>query len=214
MYTQPAFRMDEDSDMAAFIEARQFATLSVSGDDGPLAAHVPMILLRDAAGRVTALEGHVGKGNPVAAQTPSNGKALAIFNGADAYVTPSLYLSKREHGRVVPTWNYIAVQVRGRLETFSGEALRSHVEALTSMMESDAAVPWAVSDAPEDYLAKMLNAIIGVRLTVESIEGARKLNQNRSEADRTGVQLGFSHSPHASARDLAAEMSAEFSKEA
>jgi transcriptional regulator len=213
MYTQPAFRMDEDSEMAAFIEARRFATLIVSGDDGPLAAHVPMIPLRDAAGRVTALEGHVAKGNPVAASA-ADGKALAVFHGPDAYVTPSLYPSKREHGRAVPTWNYIAVQVRGRLETFSGDELHRHVSALTDRMERDADAPWAVSDAPGDYVAKLLNAIVGVRLTVERIEGARKLSQNKSEPDRAGVQAGFSHSPHAAARDLAAEMAPKFSKEA
>jgi transcriptional regulator len=207
MYAPPAFRIDDREEMAALIEARHFATLIVSGEAGPVAAHIPMILQRDAAGAIVSLEGHVARGNPIAALAATPVRALAIFSGADAYVTPSLYLSKREHGKVVPTWNYMAVHVSGVLEAFSdGDALHDQVSRITGMMEQSAAVPWKVTDAPDDYIAKMLNAITGVRLMIDAIEGVAKLSQNRPEGDRTGVLNGFLHSSDHAARQLAAEM--------
>lgn len=207
MYAQPAFRMDDQAEMAALIEARHFATLVVSGENGPVAAHIPMILQRDAEGRIATLEGHVARGNPVAALAAAGAPALAIFSGADAYVTPSLYLSKREHGKVVPTWNYIAVHVTGAVKAFNdADSLLDQVNRITDMMEQPAAVPWKVSDAPDDYIAKLLNAITGVRLHIDSIEGIAKLSQNRPEGDRAGVLNGFLHSPDHAARELAAEI--------
>ncbi len=206
MYAQPPFRIDDVGELTAFVAARRFATLVVSGREGPVAAHLPMILQPGEGPGM--LEGHVARSNPVAAIAACGGRALALFHGSDAYVTPSLYPSKQEHGRVVPTWNYIAVEVGGVLEAFSEPAeLRAHVSLLTNVMESGADAPWAVSDAPDDYIAKMTGAITGLRLRVDHIEGMRKLSQNRSEPDRAGVLAGFSNSPHSSARDLAALMS-------
>ena len=207
MHAAPAFRMDDPSEMAAFIEARHFATLVVSSESGPQAAHIPMILQRDAAGRPIELEGHVARNNPVAAIAAAPVRALAIFSGADAYVTPSLYLSKREHGKVVPTWNYMAVHVAGTLEAFNdAEALHRQVGRITDMMEQPTTVPWTVSDAPNDYIAKMLTAITGLRLSIDAIEGIAKLSQNRPEGDRASVLNGFKHSNDHGARQLAAEM--------
>jgi transcriptional regulator len=208
MYTQPVFRMNDSDEAAAFIEARRFATLVIAGADGPEAAHIPMILNRDAGGRPVSLEGHVAKGNPVATIAAQGVRALAVFNGADAYVTPSLYLSKREHGRVVPTWNYVAVHAVGVATVFNDAAsLQRQIERLTDMMESPSAAPWAVSDAPADYVAKMINGITGLRLAIENIEGMRKLSQNRPEGDRAGVLNGFAHSGDPAAQMLAQDMS-------
>ncbi len=207
MHAAPAFRMDDQAELAAFIEGRHFATLVVSAEDGPVAAHIPMIINRDPAGTPVSLEGHVARNNPLAAVAARPVRALAIFTGADAYVTPSLYLSKREHGKVVPTWNYLAVHVSGMVEAFDDAgALHEQVNRITNAMEHAAAVPWKVSDAPGDYVAKMLNAITGVRLTISTIEGIRKLSQNRSDADRASVLNGFAHSTDHAARQLAAEM--------
>jgi len=207
MYAQTAFRMDDRADMAAFIEARHFATLVVAGPNGPQAAHIPMILNRDAEGNLVTLEGHVSKANAVAATCASPVRALAIFHGADAYVTPSMYPTKREHGRVVPTWNYIAVQVAGEITAFNdAESLRSQIVRLTNMMESSAEAPWAVSDAPGEYIAKLINGITGLRLSIDSIEGSRKLSQNKSEPDRMGVLDAFANSNDPAARQLAQDM--------
>jgi transcriptional regulator len=207
MHAAPHFRMDDQAEMTAFIEARHFGSLIVAGPNGPQAAHIPMILNRDADGRPVSLEGHVARNNPLAAIAARPVRALAIFSGADAYVTPSLYLSKREHGKVVPTWNYIAVEIAGEVTAFSdADALRAQVSRITDMMEASAAAPWAVSDAPEDYIAKMLNGITGLKLVIESIEGSRKLSQNRPEGDRAAVLNGFDHSSDPAARQLASEM--------
>ena len=207
MNVLPAFKMTEPDDMAAFIAARRFATLVVCGPQGPLAAHIPMIAHRDAQGRVSALEGHVARNNPVAAIAATGVRALAVFNGADAYVSPAHYVSKHEHGRVVPTWNYIAVEAAGCLEAFNdADALRAQVAALTDIMERNAPTPWAVSDAPEAYVAQMLNGITGVLLTVDRLEGVRKLSQNRADADRLGVQQALARSADPAARMIADQM--------
>lgn len=207
MHAPAHFRIDDTTELAAFIEARHFATLVVSGEAGPLAAHIPMILTRDAAGAPATLEGHVARNNPLAIAAARGAPALAIFTGPDAYVTPSLYLSKREHGKVVPTWNYMAVHVTGAAATFDDtHALHQQVSQMTDAMEQPTAVPWKVTDAPDDYIAKMLNAIIGVRVSIVSIEGIAKLSQNRPDGDRAGVLNGFTHSHDHAARQLAAEM--------
>lgn len=207
MNLQPAFQMTRPDDMAAFIAARCFATLVVSGPEGPIAAHIPMLAHRDADGRVCELEGHLARNNPVAAIAGTGVRALAVFNGADAYVSPAHYASKREHGRVVPTWNYIAVEAAGRLEAFSdAQALRRQVSALTEIMERMTPAPWSVSDAPDAYIAQMLNGITGVRLAVDSLQGIQKLSQNRAEADRLGVQQALARSSDPAARTIADQM--------
>lgn len=207
MHAPPHFRIEDADELVAFIEARHFATLVVTGEAGPLAAHIPMLLTRDAAGAPFALEGHVARNNPLVMAAERGAPALAIFAGPDAYVTPSLYVSKREHGKVVPTWNYMAVHATGPIETFDDQqALHDQVSRITDKMEQPTAAPWKVKDAPDDYIAKMLNAIIGVRLTIATIEGIAKLSQNRPEGDRAGVLDGFTHSHDHAARQLAAEM--------
>jgi transcriptional regulator len=207
MHAPAHFRIEDSDELVAFIEARHFATLVVTGEAGPLAAHIPMLLTRDAAGAPFALEGHVARNNPLVIAAERGAPALAIFAGPDAYVTPSLYVSKREHGKVVPTWNYMAVHVTGPIETFDDQlALHDQVSRITDKMEQPTAAPWKVKDAPDDYIAKMLNAIIGVRVTIATIEGIAKLSQNRPEGDRAGVLDGFTHSHDHAARQLAAEM--------
>ncbi|MDP3492644.1 MAG: FMN-binding negative transcriptional regulator [Hyphomonadaceae bacterium] len=210
MHAPAAFRVNDTAELAAFIEARHFGTLIVTGPNGPQAAHVPMLVNRDETGNAVSLECHVARSNPVAAIAASGVRALAIFNGADAYVTPSLYLSKREHGRVVPTWNYIAVEVAGDAVTFNDSAqLLAQINRMTDVMEQPTAAPWSVDDAPADYVEKLVGAITGLRLTITSIEGVRKLSQNRAEGDRAGVLNGFTYSSDPSARQLATEMSKE-----
>jgi transcriptional regulator len=206
MNVQPAFRMNEQDEMAAFIDARRFATLVANGPDGLVAAHLPMIATRDASGRVSHLCGHVARNNPIIA-VANGSAALAVFNGADAYVSPSWYPSKREHGKAVPTWNYVAVEAGGRLETFTDAAtLRQHVSDLTDAMEHGRADPWALNDAPEAYVAQMLNGITGLKLAVDSLNGIRKLSQNRNEADRMGVQTALARSANENDRLVAGLM--------
>ncbi len=117
---------------------------------------------------------------------------LAIFQPVEHYVSPNWYPSKQDHGRVVPTWNYIAIHVYGRLEVIQDpELLREIVDDLTERFENDRAAPWRTADAPDDYIAGQLKGIIGLRLKVERIEAKTKLSQNKSAADRAGVAAGL-----------------------
>jgi transcriptional regulator len=121
--------------------------------------------------------------------------------GPDAYITPSWYATKHETGKAVPTWNYVAIHAYGVPEFFDDEKrLLEVVSKLTSRHEASQAVPWAVSDAPEDYIKKLLTAIVGLRIPISRLEGKLKMDQNRTAADRVGVAGGLRHSPRESDR--------------
>jgi transcriptional regulator len=173
--------------------------------DGLIASPLPL-LLAAAEGEQGVLYGHVAKANPQW-QKPVVGEALAIFMGADAYVTPSWYASKAEHGKVVPTWNYSAVHAYGPIEFFDDEArLRDVVTRLTELHEKSRDNPWSVSDAPEAYLKSQLRGIVGLRLPIMRLEGKRKLSQNRNAADRAGVANGLAQSERPNDRLVAQQI--------
>jgi transcriptional regulator len=173
------------------IRSAGLATLVTAGPDGLDASHVPLLLL-DEPGPLGRLVGHVARANPQWRTTPEGSAALAIVLGPDAYVTPSWYPSKRETGRVVPTWNYLAIHVHGTVRFFQErERLLDVVTRLTERHEQGRPLPWKVSDAPPDYLDGMLKGIVGVELTITRIEGKWKASQNRDEPDRRGVEEGL-----------------------
>lgn len=206
MHNYPPFEMKDDEEKTAFISARRFCNLIISGTNGPIAAHVPLLLRKDPNGK-PMLEGHLARSNPLITASHDTTPALAIFNGNDAYITPSLYESKKRHGKVAPTWNYIAVHASGRLTTFTDpNELRAQINDLTDTMETGLPAPWAVDDAPADFTDKLLTAITGIRITIETLEGIRKLNQNQRQDDQTGVRNGLANSPDPAARQLATEM--------
>ncbi len=209
MHSYGLFEMKDNAERIAFIEQRTFANVIVSSETGPQAAHVPMLVMRDDDGALY-LEGHVSRGNPLARLAEGGVSSLVIFNGVDAYVTPSFYPSKQVHGKVAPTWNYIAVHATGMLETFNdaGE-LRGHLETLTDKLEGGRDTPWTVDDAPEDFTEKMVAAIMGLRLRVTLLEGVRKLNQNSREADLVGARDGLTASGDVMSKMVAQEMAKE-----
>jgi len=130
---------------------------------------------------------------------------MALFTGPHAYVSPSWYAAKREHGRVVPTWNYVAVHAYGPAEFFDdADGLLEVVTRLTDLHERPRAEPWAVTDAPEAFIRAQLKGIVGLRLPIARLEGKRKMSQNRSAADRAGVAAGLAASDRASDRAAAA----------
>ena len=160
--------------------------VTVAEDGTPDATFMP-VLMRDGV-----LIGHVARANPHWKRIVDGSPALAVVTGPDAYVSPSLYATKAEHGRVVPTWNYSAVHVRGVVRVHDDpEWVRGVVTALTERFEGTRETPWAVTDAPERYVAGQLRAIVGVSITVESVEGKAKLSQNRSAEDVAGVIAGL-----------------------
>jgi transcriptional regulator len=189
MYVPPAFATD-DADALQVLERAAFGALVTHGAEGLAATQLPFLVERDPL----KLIGHVARSNPHWRE--GDGAAMLIVQGANAYVSPSAYPSKAEHGRVVPTWNYEVVHVHGTLRWFEDRArLLRVVERLTARFERDRQHPWAVSDAPDDYIERMLAAIVGVEFHVARIEAARKLSQNRNAADRDGVLTALSASP-------------------
>lgn len=194
MYTPPAFAESDPDTLRALIAAHPFATLVTTTDDGLLATPLPL-LHEPVAGSLGVLHGHLARANPQGSR-PAIGEALALFSGPDAYITPGWYESKREHGKVVPTWNYVAVHVYGTLEIYD-DAARLHdvVSRLTERHEAPRIEPWAVIDAPERFIASQLKGIVGLRLAITRIEGKQKLSQNRPMADRIGVAAGLAASP-------------------
>jgi transcriptional regulator len=161
------------------------ATLVSLTADGLIASHVPLLLEPDPAPCGTLI-GHLARPNPQA--RGAIGEALAIFHGPDGYITPSYYATKRETGKVVPTWNYIAIHAYGTLEYIDDpDDLLALVTRLTDRHETPRAAPWAVADAPADFVQGMLKGIIGFRLQITRLEGKVKMSQNRPEADRAGV---------------------------
>jgi transcriptional regulator len=181
----------------AFIRQYPLAALVTSGADGLDASHVPVILHAD-AGAHGMLRCHLARANPQWKTIGSSTPVLAIFQGSEHYITPSWYVSKQEHGKVVPTWNYIAVHIRGKATLFEEPAaLLHHLQSLTDQNEAPFAQPWSIHDAPEGYIAALTKAIVGVEISIESIEGKWKASQNRPPADRQAVVAGLRslHSP-------------------
>jgi transcriptional regulator len=202
MYIPPAFKDDDIDHIRAIIRDARLATLVTATADGPVATPMPLFL--DASeGENGVLYGHLARANPQW-RLPPLGEALAIFNGPEAYVTPSWYATKQETGKVVPTWNYVAVHAYGPVEFFEeAERLLDVVTRLTSKHEGARAKPWAVADAPADFIAAQLRGIVGVRIPVTRFEGKRKMSQNRPEADRAGVAAGLSASESPQDREVA-----------
>jgi transcriptional regulator len=177
-----------------FIESNPLGSLVTASPDGMFATHLPLVLDRGRGPHGTLL-GHVARANPHHRMPSLTAEALVIFTGPDAYVTPSWYPSKREHGKTVPTWNYVVVHAYGTLRWIADSAwLRAHLDALTRRHESGRAHPWAVSDAPPDYVAQQILAIVGLELELTRIEGKWKMSQNRSSADIDGVVQGLAAS--------------------
>lgn len=182
-------------------EAR-LPTLVTATPDGLVATPVPLFL-DESEGERGVLYGHVAKANPQWRQEVL-GDALVLFTGPDAYVSPAWYASKKEHGKVVPTWNYVAVHAYGPVEFFEDETrLHAVVTRLTDLHEASRAEPWAVKDAPDPFIAAQLRGIVGLRLPITRIEGKRKMSQNRSDADRQGVATGLGESDRVGDRDVA-----------
>ena len=196
MYVPKQFREERTHVLARAIRRIQLATLITPGADGLQISHLPMVLKGDEAGGWT-LEAHVARANPHWRHAGPDAASVAVFQGPQAYVSPSWYASKREHGRVVPTWNYIAVHVSGRLEPVQDEAwLLGHLGDVTDANEAGREHPWAVTDAPGGFVRGLARAIVGLRMAVSGIEGAWKLIQHKPEADRLGAMAGLDGEPH------------------
>ena len=197
--SQPSqFRLDEPDALRQAIDQAPFATLVTQSEKGEFTAdHLPLLFeAADGGPSPGTLRGHIARANPLApgrldCQT-LDCQALAIFHGPQAYITPSWYPAKREHGKVVPTWNYQVVHAHGRLRLIDdADWLKKLVTELTNRFERDRETPWAVNDAPADFIDKMCRAIIGVELTIERLEGKRKASQHKPMEEREAILRGL-----------------------
>jgi transcriptional regulator len=190
MYRPPAFAEDRLEELAAIIAATSLPVLvspvAEAAGVRMVATHLPL------SWQGGQLIGHFARANEHWKNFDAGAESLAIFTAAEGYISPSWYAAKAEHGRVVPTWNYEAVHVYGRLEIiYEPAAILAIVTQLTERYEEPRSKPWKVSDAPDDYIAAQLKGIVGVVLHISRMEGKRKLSQNRSDADRHGVVAGL-----------------------
>ena len=193
MYLPKDFKEDSVPLMHEAIRGARLGTLVTMGTDGIEASHIPMLVDPEPAPFGT-LKGHIARGNPQWRGASGHVQALAIFLGPDAYITPAWYETKRQSGKVVPTWNYVAIHAYGPLTFYEdADRLLALVTQLTETHEAGRDQPWAVSDAPKDFIAGMLKAIVGFELPIARLEGKWKMSQNRPAADRAGVVAGLRH---------------------
>lgn len=192
MYNPAAFREDRPEILHGLIREARLALLVSNGMGGvPDITHLPLSLDAERG----ELIGHLARANPHAAALHTAGRAIAIFRGAEAYVSPNWYPSKAEHHRVVPTWNYEAVHAEGPVEIVEDAArLHAIVSRLTEEREAAQPRPWSVADAPEAFIAGQLKGIVGLVLRIERLTGKRKLSQNRAAPDRDGAAAGLAAS--------------------
>lgn len=204
LYTPRHFREDRTDVLHGAIRDFPMAQLVTFGETGLESTPLPL-LLDLADGGQGALLGHVARANPQWKTANRSVEALAIFSGPDSYISPGWYETKRQTGKVVPTWNYVTIQVRGRISFVEDpQELLEIVRRLTELHENGRDAPWAVADAPADFIASQLRAIVGLRLEITEITGKWKMSQNRSEADRAGVIEGL-RAEGAPAADAVAE---------
>lgn len=190
MYLPPAFREDDLAVQHDFIRAHPLGVIMTSGEGGLMANHIPCLLYPEGPHGVLRL--HVARANPQLAQLAAGQECLVAFHGAQAYITPSWYATKAETHKVVPTWNFVAVHVWGTPVIQDDPAwLRAQLEALTDSQEKARTQPWSVDQAPPDFIAAQMRAIIGVEIPISRIEGKWKVSQNRTAADRQGVAEGL-----------------------
>jgi transcriptional regulator len=190
--------------MRALMQAHPLCTLVTQCDSGLVANHVPVQAL-DAPGPLGCLRGHIARANPLWRDYRDETQALAIFQGPQAYVSPSFYPSKAKTGEVVPTWNYAVVHASGTLKFIQDTNwLRDFVAGLTSTYETPRAAPWKIDDAPAAYIDKNLKLIVGFEFSITALQGKWKMSQNRTQSDRAGVRQNLEAAAEVNSQEVAA----------
>jgi transcriptional regulator len=199
MYIPKQFNVSDLAVIGRLIEANPLATIVTRQGDTLNANHIPLHLVAvgehassSAVWPGQVLRGHVARANPIWNDLQGSDKALVVFLGVQAYISPSLYASKKVDAKVVPTWNYEAVHVHGSIRLIhDGPGLHSLMHSLTNTQERDQRHPWSIDDAPADYTANLMKAIVGIEISIERIEAKRKLSQNQPGANQQSVIKGL-----------------------
>ena len=206
MYQPPAFVEHDLEKLHALILACPLALIITNGPEGLIVDPIPF-LLDPTRGAHGTLRAHLARANPQLKALAEVSEAMVVFQEANAYISPNSYATKREHHRVVPTWNYSIVQVWGKPEVMDHKPwIQNQVENLTDLHEAGSAAPWKVSDAPEAFVDAQMKGIVGLEIPISRIEGKFKLSQNRTPADQQGVIDGLSQGGKAEAQAVAAQM--------
>lgn len=208
MYQPPHFRVEDRPALLDVIRAHPLGLLITSGENGLMANPIPFVLVGE--GEVVRLRAHLARPNPQWRDMQGGAEALVVFQGPEHYISPSWYATKAETHRVVPTWNYVMVQVRGPAHVDeSADFLRPQIKALTTQQETGRAQPWGVEDAPEAFIAAQMRGIVGIEIEIKEMIGKFKLSQNRNAADQAGVITGLQQDGDAAALAMAARMEAQ-----
>ncbi|MDF1645230.1 MAG: FMN-binding negative transcriptional regulator [Pseudomonadales bacterium] len=192
MYVPDHFKEENHEKLQQYIRDYSFGLLIIADDEGIEANHVPFHLSSSVNGSLGQLQCHLARGNPAWQRIQSGARVLAVFQGPDAYVSPSWYATKAETGRVVPTWNYLAVHAQGSARVILDPSwLKHHLDQLTNQHESQMDAPWSVDDAPTDFTERLVQAIVGIEIKIETLTGKLKASQNQPEKNRTGVKVAL-----------------------
>jgi transcriptional regulator len=202
MYLPSLFVEHSRESLLQTIRERPLASIIRTGSDGLTADHVPLVVVEEVGG--LRLQGHVPLANPIGDDGSDGVAVLVIFHGPQAYISPSWYPAKQEHGRVVPTWNYQVVQVRGQLRVIRDASwIRHQIDALTTQQEASMESPWHVADAPADFTTRLIGQLKGIEIEVQQLIGKTKASQNQPEANRRGVISGLGRLPERRGADMA-----------
>lgn len=203
MYIQKHFEETRIEEMHKLIDTHPLATLIIAVDGELVVNHIPM-LLESSDGQHGSLHAHISKANPLFAHLQREVDAVAIFRGAQTYISPNWYPSKHADGKQVPTWNYVVTHAHGKPRLVDDSTwLLSHLHAMTNKQEASQSQPWSMSDAPQEYIAKMMTAIVGIEMPIVKLEGKWKVSQNRLRADQLGVAAGLQIYPDAQSQSMA-----------
>jgi transcriptional regulator len=203
MYLPTQFEETNLTILHGLIRSHPFATLVTYGETGLEVNHLPF-LLDPGRGEYGTLRGHVARANPVWQQLAGTSESIAVFQGPECYISPGWYPSKQEHGKVVPTWNYAVVHAYGVARAIEdGAWLLELVGELTDTHEAPRAQPWKVTDAPAEFIDKLIESIVGIEIPITKINGKWKVSQNRPPADRQGVIAGLEARPDEASQAMA-----------
>ena len=202
MHIPKKFRQEDTNKLIALIRDFPFATLIGSNESGAHVMHLPL-LIKSEDGQSYSLNGHIAKVNPFWQQIKQGDNVVAVFHGSNCYISPNHYPTKLEHGKAVPTWNYVVVHAEGNIKfRHDKEWLYTHIDELSQQHEQKSEKPWSINDAPEDYIQKMLPAIVGIEISINNIEGKWKLSQNQPEKNQQGVIQGLMDSKNPNAQAI------------
>jgi len=207
MHTPEKFKETDTAVLHSLVKSHPLGTWVTSINDDLDVNHIPFLLDCD-DGEYGTLRGHVSRANPVWKKLSNEKQSIVVFQGAERYITPSWYASKREHGKVVPTWNYVVVHAHGIPRAISDQNwLLDHLNKLTDGQESKQVEPWKVSDAPDDFIDRMLRGIVGIEIPIDKLVGAWKTSQNKQQADKEGVIAGLSRESDSQSQQMSVYVS-------